>query len=81
MARQLTNRAARMCAPLALKLVGLFDFYSILKFKVVFFYLEFRLVESRKDDSFLQLQYFWTCSCVLVTFLMLLTETSEPLKS
>ena len=39
------------------------------------------LIKSRKDDSFLQLQYFWTCFCVLVTFSMLLTETSEPLKS
>ena len=33
------------------------------------------------NASFLQLQYFWTCSCVLVTFSMPLTETSEPPKS
>ena len=33
------------------------------------------------EAKFLQLQYFWACSCVLVTFSMLLTETSEPPKS
>ena len=32
------------------------------------------------NASYLQLQYFWTCSCVLVTFSMLLTETSETPK-
>ena len=39
------------------------------------------IIRRRNNASFLQLQYFWTCSCVLVTFSMLLTETSKAPKS
>ena len=44
-------------------------------------FFKFIIIKRRNSASFLQLQYFWTCSCVLVTFSMLLTETSEPPKS
>ena len=35
------------------------------------------IISRRNAVSFLQLQNFWTCFCVLVTFSMLCTETSE----
>ena len=39
-----------------------------------------RLIKRRNTPRFLQLQYFLTCSCVLIPYLILLTETSESEK-
>ena len=52
--------------------------FSVVLMYAFYVIIGLTFISSRKDDSFLQLQYFWTCSCVLVTFSMFLTETSEP---
>ena len=38
---------------------------------------EWYFIKRRKTPRFLQLQYFLTCSCVLIPCLILLTESSK----